>query len=160
MSLLHDWARDWLPAELRDAAIADLQRRLAPLAPERRPEIPLSEAAVQAGLRLNAAKRGIRAWRNNVGVLMDAKGRPVRYGLGNESKQMNAMWKSADLIGCEPILITPNHVGQTLGRLWSREAKAVGGRTDPERLAAQERWRDLLLSLGANAAITEDPGDV
>lgn len=61
-----------------------------------------SEAAVQAAVRLEAMRMGILLWRNNSGVLVDADGRPVRFGLGNDSKQCNAVMKSSDLIGIGP----------------------------------------------------------
>ena len=37
-----------------------------------------SEAAVQNRIRLEASDKGLRIWRNNVGVLMDDRGIPVR----------------------------------------------------------------------------------
>ena len=47
------------------------------------------EAVVQQKVRFEAAQQGIRMWRNNVGVLKDDRGIPIRYGLANESKKMN-----------------------------------------------------------------------
>lgn len=58
-----------------------------------------SEAAVQAQLRLTAPSVGGTLWRNNQGACLDETGRMVRYGLGNDSKRINAVWKSSDLIG-------------------------------------------------------------
>ena len=66
-----------------------------------------SEAAVQAAVRLEAARKGVRLFRNNVGALVDSRGVPVRYGLANDSKQLNEVMKSADLIGWRPLLIEP-----------------------------------------------------
>lgn len=61
-----------------------------------------SEAAVQAECRVRCSELGLRMWRNNSGVLEDINGRPVRYGLANDSAQMNKRIKSHDLIGWWP----------------------------------------------------------
>lgn len=112
----------------------------------------LSEAAVQNQYRFKAAQEGAVLWRNNVGALLDARGVPVRYGLANESKQMNARWKSGDLIGIRPIKITPGMVGTTLGRFVSAEVKESGWRyTGTVRERAQQNWIDLVVSLGGEA---------
>lgn len=52
-----------------------------------------NEATVQSLVRLEASRKGCRLWRNNVGVLQDINGRPVRYGLANDSKQLNENFK-------------------------------------------------------------------
>jgi hypothetical protein len=40
-------------------------------------------------------------WRNNSGVAHE-KHRPVRFGVGNISARLNAIWKSSDWIGLLP----------------------------------------------------------
>lgn len=117
----------------------------------------MAESSVQAEIRLLASQRGWRLFRNNVGVLINPDtGRPVRFGLANDSKQMNAAYKSGDLIGIMPLVITPEHVGRTLGVFASIECKHPDWRPTPgdERYQAQCRWRDLILSLGGYAVIT------
>jgi hypothetical protein len=117
-----------------------------------------SEANVQSRVRLEASARGIYTWRNNVGVLKDITGRPVRYGLANDSPALNKVLKSADVIGIEPVVITQDMVGQTIGRFYSRECKAEGWKRDnSERTKAQEAWRDLINRLGGNAKIVDGP---
>ena len=109
----------------------------------------MSESAIQQRLRLWASKRGVRLWRNNVGVLKDERGVPVRYGLANDSKGMNQSLKSSDLIGITPVIITPEMVGQTLGVFTSYECKSEGWKyKGTDREVAQHKWLMLVEQLG------------
>lgn len=120
-----------------------------------------SEAAVSSAVRLEAARKGIRLWRNNVGALLDARGVPVRYGLANESKEVNAVIKSADLIGIRPVLIEQQHVGQLIGQFVSREVKRVGWRyTGADREPAQLAWATLVTAAGGDACFTTGIGSL
>jgi hypothetical protein len=159
MTTLDTWARDWgVPA----AALADLRHRIGLDAPppQEQGARGLSEAAVQANVRLEASRKGLRVFRNNVGVLEDRRGVPVRYGLANDSKTVNTSLKSGDLIGLRPVVITPAHVGQTIGQFVSRECKRADWRHRPadEHEQAQLRWALLVLSLGGDAAFATGPG--
>lgn len=112
----------------------------------------VSESAVQAAVRLEAARLGIRLWRNNVGALVDFRGVPVRYGLANDSKEINAKLKSGDLIGVRPVLIEPRHVGTVIGQFVSREVKRVGWHyTGANREPAQLAWAQLVTAMGGDA---------
>ena len=118
-----------------------------------------SEAAVQSAVRLEAARKGVRLWRNNVGALVDSRGVPVRYGLANDSKQVNEVCKSGDLIGLRPVLIGPQHVGQVIGQFVSREVKAVGWHyTGADREPAQLAWAQLVTAGGGDAAFCTGVG--
>ena len=118
-----------------------------------------SEAAVQAAVRLEAARKGVRLFRNNVGALIDSRGVPVRYGLANESKQVNAVMKSADLIGWRPLLIEQRHVGQCVALFVSRECKKVGWRyTGDDHEQAQLAWAQLVTAGGGDAAFCTGVG--
>jgi hypothetical protein len=111
-----------------------------------------SEAGVQSALRLAASKAGGRLWRNNVGA-GEVGGQFMRWGLANDSKQMNGIVKSADLIGIWPVVIQPRHIGQTLGQFWSVEVKRPGWHyTGTKREVAQLTWRNHILSLGGLAS--------
>lgn len=114
-----------------------------------------SEAEVQAAVRLEYARRGYRLFRNNVGVARhpDNPDRPVRYGLANDSAQLNRRLKSSDLIGWHPVIITPGMVGETIARMVSLECKPSGWHlTDgDERGQAQQRWLEMVAADGGEA---------
>lgn len=59
----------------------------------------MREQDLQNLVRIEAARKGILLFRNNTGVAFTANGRPVRYGLANDSTQENKLYKSSDLIG-------------------------------------------------------------
>ena len=152
--LLHQWAADW---GFDQYAVLDLLTRLGMgYEPQRFKELEgWSEAAVQSHVRIEAAKAGIYAWRNNVGALADATGRIVRYGLCNDSKEMNQKVKSSDLIGIKKEIITLQMVGQTFGRFWGREVKEDGWKytgTDHER--AQAKFGQIVTAAGGDWAFT------
>lgn len=139
MQTLMTWAhRHSIP----HAAIADLLQLLGMAAPTVSQSACSNEAAVQAAVRLEAARRGVLLWRNNSGVLPDQNGRPVRYGLANDSKQANAVCKSSDLIGIGPG-----------GQFWALECKAPGWvyRESDARAVAQAAFIKLVTARGGHA---------
>lgn len=119
-----------------------------------------SEARVQSLVRIEAAQNGYWLTRNNVGVLPNPEtGRPVRYGLANESPQQNQAVKSADLIGFRKRLIVPSDVGIVIAQFVSRECKAEGWKFSGKgREKAQAAWRDFINSNGGDAAFASGPG--
>ncbi len=52
--------------------------------------------------RLAVDRWGGMLLRNNSGVAKTLDGRPVRYGLGNDSARLNEVFKSSDYIGIAP----------------------------------------------------------
>lgn len=113
-----------------------------------------SESRVQSEVRIAAPDRGMRLWRNQVGAAKTDAGNFVRFGLANESAGVNALLKSADLIGIEPVLITADMVGQTIGRFLSVECKPEGFKPDNSpRYIAQLRWAKLVNDAGGRAII-------
>ena len=124
-----------------------------------------SEAYVQSLVRLEAPGKGVRLWRNNVGVLLDANGRPVRYGLANDSRKLNEDLKSGDLIGWRRRLITVADVGYVVAQFVSLECKPPDWRPAPpghsERFKheeAQRRWAALINADGGDARFVTGEG--
>lgn len=114
-----------------------------------------SEAHVQSLVRLRAPGAGIRAFRNNVGVLKDERGVPVRYGLANDSPKLNDRLKSSDLIGWRRRTVTPDMVGGVIAQFWSAECKRVGWTyTGTPREVAQLAWIQLVVADGGDAKFT------
>lgn len=154
MSLtLHDWAVRW------NIPLAALQE-LCNLAPEPVPEHDgHSEAWAQTEVRLEASELGGRLWRNNVGVLKNEKGVPVRYGLANDSAQLNKVCKSSDLVGVMPVLITPEMVGTVIGRFTCREVKVPSwSYTGQGREPAQLEYMRVVNALGGDAKFATGRG--
>lgn len=121
--------------------------------------IGTSEAAVQSAVRLEAARKGVRLFRNNVGALLDSRGIPIRYGLANDSKAANEAMKSADLIGWRSVMIRAEMVGHCIAQFVSRECKAVGWHyTGRDREPAQLAWAQLVTANGGDAAFCTGEG--
>ena len=148
--MLTEWATAW---SIPPAALADLVARLT-LADYAPAEAGRSEAAVQADIRLAAARRGdLVLWRNNSGALTDDAGRLIRFGLGNDSAQANKRLKSADLIGILRHKVRPEDVGRTLAVFASIEAKRPGWKHSDasERDRAQAAWAATVAAMGGVA---------
>ena len=108
-----------------------------------------SEAVVQQRVRIIESRKGNRLWRNNNGACEDITGRQIRYGLGNDSSQINKVFKSSDLIGITPHVVVPADVGLRLGIFTSIEVKREDwSYKGTERETAQFNWLKLVLSLG------------
>jgi len=154
---LHSWAARWgIPL----AAIAELQEVYG-LNGTTGDTVGKSEAYAQSRIVLEAAHKGVRLWRNNVGVLEDRNGRPVRYGLMNESSAMNAVLKSPDLVGIRPVRIEQQHVGLVIGQFCAREAKEPGWHySETEHELAQLRALELINAMGGDACFATGEGTI
>lgn len=90
--------------------------------------------------------------RNNSGAMKDATGRLVRYGLGNDSKQRNAVFASSDRIGITSVVITQEMVGQTIGVFTAIEMKREGWTFKGDRReVAQQNFINWVLKAGGYA---------
>lgn len=100
------------------------------------------ENEVRNAIVKEAKARGIALWRNNSGSLKDARGRFVRFDLGNISKQSNEQFKSSDLIGIGPDgCFVAVEVKKPDWKPGATTAKAL---TE----AAQQRFIDMVTSSG------------
>lgn len=119
-----------------------------------------SEGRQQTIVQIEAAKQDIILWRNNVGAFESATGQWVRYGLANESKQMNAAIKSSDLIGIRKRYITPDMVGSTIGQFVAREMKEEAWifSAKDKHCGAQKVFNDLIVAYGGDACFCTGPG--
>lgn len=119
------------------------------------------EAGVQSAIRLEAARLGFGLWRNNSGACRDTNGRLIRYGLGNDSAKINAVWKSPDLVGIVPVMVTPEMVGTIVGVFLGVEVKHPEWRgvSDAHELAQQNAIDDFR-RLGGRAGFARSIGDM
>lgn len=153
MTSLEQWALRWgLPPQALD--------ELAIVSSTTGGNEGMSESAVQSRVRLEASNKGVHLWRNNngAGQLADG-GRFIRFGLANDSMQLNKVLKSGDLIGGRRTRITPAMVGTTVLRFTSRECKHGDWKwSGTEEELAQLKWATLINSLGGDAQIVSGPG--
>jgi hypothetical protein len=159
-SKINQWAIRWAIPHM---ALVELQQAIGldPVCDVTATADPHTEAYVQSLVRLEAGGAGVKLWRNNVGVLNNEIGRPVRYGLGNDSPALNKKLKSGDLIGWRPILITPAHIGHKIAQFVSRECKKPSWiYTGTEREIAQLRWIQAVVADGGDAKFVQGNGSL
>lgn len=147
-------------------AAAALERVTAQLEPTAPGATPTDESGAQQQARFAIAKAGGLSWRNNVGATpakietncprcgnhFEIVQRMVRYGLANDSHQLNDVVKSSDLIGVIPRLVTADMVGTTLGQFIAVECKRPGWRyTGAGREEAQQAFLSIVGMKGGAA---------
>ena len=112
------------------------------------------EAGVQAKVRLAEANKGNYYYRNNRGAGKLANGNFIRWGLANDSQRVGDAFKSADLIGIEPTLVTEDMVGSIVGIFGSIECKRAGWKfSGTKEDLAQVAWATLVTKLGGRSRI-------
>lgn len=128
-----------------------------------------SEAWAQQRARMDIARQGAMAWRNNNGATttktkancpkcgfdFTIKQPPIRYGLANDSQKLNEKIKSSDLILAIPRIITPMMVGSVIAQFGTVECKRPGWTyrgTEPE--IAQLAWLQLIAKIGGYATFS------
>lgn len=149
MTQLNEWQ---LKNDVSDEAMMQLREIFLHQSDHHETETDDDEAAVMASCRVTASAMGGRLWRNNVGAGWLDNGAYMRWGLANDSKRLNRLFKSSDLIGIVPIRITPEMVGHVIGQFWSVECKRPLWKYDGEsRDAEQLRWLEIVTALGGRA---------
>jgi hypothetical protein len=147
--IMHQWARDW---QFSPHSILDLLQRLGVgFEPRQFAECEgWSETAISNKVRLDAADAGQLLWRNNVGAWMDPDTKSfVRYGLCNDSKELNNKIKSSDLIGIDNSPITLAMVGLPRGQFVAKEVKEYGWKyTGTLREEAQLKFGQIVIARG------------
>lgn len=119
----------------------------------------MKESGVASHIRLEAANSGIELWRNNVGVLRDENGRPIRYGLANDTAALNKNIKSSDFIGITPVQAYVEGIGWTvLGVFTAIETKAEDWKfyQSDERALAQQAFHDIVRKAGGFAGFARN----
>ena len=155
---MNAWAQKW---NIPPAAMAELSELLGRVPVTAGGVEPVSESAIQTRARHEAARYGAILWRNNVGVLKDANGVPVRFGLANDSKRVNTHVKSSDLIGIVSKRIEPRDLGKVLGVFVAVEVKRGGWRwRGTPREVSQNRFLDIVRTRGGAAGFVTCPEDV
>lgn len=122
-----------------------------------------SEAVVQQRTRLAFASIG-PMWRNNSGACTDDTGRLIRYGLGNDSAQLNREIKSSDLIGLTPVNAYVHSLASwvRLGVFTALEVKASDWRfsASDERTVAQAKFHAIVREAGGFAGFVSNEKDI
>jgi hypothetical protein len=146
--MLAVWAARW---GISPYAMTELMDALGAAAhPTIGDPVGTSEAAVQNAVRLEAARRGIMLWRNNVGAVKDERGVPIRFGLANDSPAVNKVCKSSDLIGISP-----------QGQFLAYECKHAGWHyTGNDHEKAQLNYITLVNAKGGRAAFITSPEEL
>jgi hypothetical protein len=111
----------------------------------------VTEAAVQQQVRLEAPRRNWHLWRNNSGAGKLENGSFLRWGLANDSEQLNKRLKSSDLIGIDET-----------GKFLAIECKPPGWRLTPgdARGHAQLAFINLVLAKGGRAGFVTSIHDL
>lgn len=147
-----EWAEKWkLPPE----AISELNQLSSAFS---QPESDVSENAVASECRVLLGKLDIISMRNNVGVLEDRNGRPVRYGLCNESPAMNKVLKASDDILIIPHIVRPEDVGRKFGIFGAAEYKRKDWKfTGKGREVAQSNFHRMVQAKGGIGFFANNP---
>lgn len=117
----------------------------------------MTESEVQQQIQIAAVSFNCILMRNNSGTLKREDGTPVRFGLGNISKNHSDAIKSSDLIGFKVVTVTPEMVGMKLAVFTAIEVKAYPWKPnarDP-RERAQLAFLDWIQNNGGYAGFAD-----
>lgn len=153
---LNKWGIKW---GIPFAALEELRHDFGCIDYEQQLKEGKDESAVQTRIRLEATHKGLTLWRNNVGATYTKDGSFLRYGLANDTKQLNKHIKSSDLIGIRSIIITKNHVGMLLGQFVAREVKEENWNySATEKEEAQLKFLKIVVAMGGDGQFANKVG--
>jgi hypothetical protein len=107
----------------------------------------MNETKYRKQIQVSLSEKGIRLFRNNVGLLYAKDGTLVRVGLAKGS---------GDLIGWKPTVITQEMVGKTIAVFLSIETKSKKGKSQQE----QKDWLKTVNESGGIAVISSPNDDI
>lgn len=107
----------------------------------------MSERNIQNAIRLHKSNNNCRLFNNDNGFAELKDGRKIHYGL---------VKSSPDLIGWRTIKITPGMTGKEVAIFVGAEVKMPHKYATPE----QQRFLDLLTSMGAIAGVVRSENDI
>ncbi len=124
------------------------------LPPRKRVESDIQNDIIVASSRI----RGVRLARNNVGTLLDRRGIPVTYGLGEGSPDLVGVITFGGLNTCEPATIDEVHAAllhahDSIALCIAIEVK------QPKRYATSEQkaWHAVARKRGIESAVCRSP---
>lgn len=94
--MIETWIQRW---QIPPQCLAELQALFIPHPRDDDDPAKGTEGDVQNLIRCAAADMGHVLWRNNSGAATTDTGSFIRFGLGNDSKKLNKVYKSPDLVG-------------------------------------------------------------
>ncbi|NCC23243.1 MAG: VRR-NUC domain-containing protein, partial [Alphaproteobacteria bacterium] len=106
----------------------------------------MSEKAIQSAVMLAASQAGLTTWRNNTGQAWTGEATRLKDGsiLIRNPRPLHAglCRGSSDLIGLRPVIVTQEHVGQTIAQFLAVEVKTPRGKLSEP----QERFLSFVRS--------------
>lgn len=119
-----------------------------------------TEADLTTWCRIQAPHHRSLLMRNNSGVLINpGSRRPIRFGLGNDSKSINKIFKSSDLIGITQKQCT---CGQNYGIFTAIEVKIPGwkyNKNNPVHVA-QKKFIEVIQLRGGIAGFVSSQDEL
>lgn len=127
----------------------------------------MSESNIQREIMLALSKAGVTVWRNNTGQAWAGESHritsatTVRLQPGDvvvrNARPLHAglCRGSSDLIGLQPVVVAPEHIGMTFGRFVAVEVKTGTGRVS----ADQRNFIDHVAGRGGAAGVARSPAD-
>lgn len=152
----NDWVAKW---GIPEGALVELHQMVNASGHRSEESKATTEEGAQNEVMLEYSYNNANLMRCNTGAGKLVDGGFVRWGLCNESEKINEVMKCSDLIGIQPVLIKPRHVGQTFGLFIAREIKRPGwSYRGTKREQGQLNFINMINGYGGNAAFATGRG--